>query len=203
MGVIYFKLSILIKRLVGWWFKMQRELLQSRWDWPCMPTPSLHHPSHCDDTVRTAAALPKAGPTCALMAVSVHTDLYNVFRQHTQAMAAILALLFIEEPGQPQHTKSKGPLTMQKAQPWLAPQTHWSPHYHHLPPPRALLWSYWLKHSRSVSIFWFWAGQLRKWVIVITLLQDQLHLMQEKCSFWNTQKIIFDLACSCARWNIR
>lgn len=47
-------------------------------------------------------------------------------------------------------------------------------------PPQALLQSYWFKHCRSVSIFWFWAGQLRKWVIVITLLQDQLHLMQDK-----------------------
>lgn len=48
------------------------------------------------------------------------------------------------------------------------------------PPPQALLQRYWFKHCRSVSIFWFWAGQLRKWVIVITLLQDQLHLMQDK-----------------------
>lgn len=47
-------------------------------------------------------------------------------------------------------------------------------------PPQALLQSYWFKHCRSVSIFWFWAGQLRKWVIVITLLQDQLHLIQDK-----------------------
>lgn len=57
-------------------------------------------------------------------------------------------------------------------------------------PPQALLQSYWFKHCRSVSIFWFWAGQLRKWVIVITLLQDQLHLMQDKVLLLEQRKMI-------------